>query len=107
MCDNTLFCAQLYRCGDNAVNSVIILNAYVSCLEGVLMHLFFPLCAVAKTVHRVIAYCSLHCLTANGNVLNAVTLQVYLKFKFMVLKCKITISCVLQKTYVSEEMGEV
>lgn len=55
----------------------------------------------------VIACCFLYCLTASENVLNAVTLQIHLKSTFMVLKRKIAISYVLQKTHVSEEMGEI
>ena len=90
---------------DSAVTRVIILNACVSCLESVTMRIF-PLCVLLPELCVIIA-CSLHCLAANGAVLNAVTLQMYLNFKFMVLTCKITISYVLQKTYVSEEVGEV
>lgn len=53
------------------------------------------------------AFCYLYCLTEQWNVLNIMTLQIHLKSTLTLMECKITFSFILQKTHVSEEMGEI
>lgn len=110
-CDSNVVYESSVACDSNvACNSNVgIIFKHILYVTRKLLLFTFSLCtmAIKLDLSILVASCYLYCLTEQWNVLNIMTLQIHLKYMFTVMECKITVSFILQKTHVSEEMGEI